>query len=459
MRTSIVITCAFLALSLLQTETHANDDGLIHGMSPAAKVVEPGYSPDAERVDVTVYRRRPPEARATNVPPDILSLRQRDPEVFARQLSAYLTDGVQDPFLRIKTLHDWITLNIEYDVDALFLDHYYPSQHFRDVLTRGTAVCSGYANLLHALVSHTDIPSYVIPGYGRGYQSSALQPVVPHEPNHEWNAVHIDGVWYLVDSTWNAGGLAGDRFEHRYSTAYLFLEPEHMIFTHFPINASHQLLANPVSAQSFAALPLYRGAFFSHGFRPFEGLTENASVDNEFTIEFPVPEDEVVLRALLIDTNGVPHEYRTIARTNDGKGRLQALFPRAGQWVVRLIALDSGAEQGEWMADLSVVSQTGTPNEFPQLYLPFYRDNIELIAPEHGPLHYGDEVTIELRMPGYHDVFVGGRNSGTWLDRVDSTDIFRATLTVSESDDVWVSGRRSPGLDFEGILGFRVVSE
>mgnify|MGYP006299736615 CR=1 len=55
------------------------------------------------------------------------------------------------------------------------------------------------------------------------------------EENHAWNAVRIEGAWYLVDVTWDSGSLSSSgNFIPEYDTSYLFISPRPLIYTHFP---------------------------------------------------------------------------------------------------------------------------------------------------------------------------------------------------------------------------------
>lgn len=51
---------------------------------------------------------------------------------------------------------------------------------------------------------------------------------------HAWNAARIGGHWVLLDATWDAGNVKGDRFEKDYGTEYLFAPPQVQGVTHFP---------------------------------------------------------------------------------------------------------------------------------------------------------------------------------------------------------------------------------
>lgn len=66
-------------------------------------------------------------------------------------------------------------------------------------LVNGKAICSGYAIILHEALQYVGIKSKYIEGYPE-FNSQ-------EKHGHAWNQVKIDGKWYNVDSTWDAGNL------------------------------------------------------------------------------------------------------------------------------------------------------------------------------------------------------------------------------------------------------------
>ena len=79
------------------------------------------------------------------------------------------------------SVHDYLVANCVYDETHTYREFY-------DVLVRGTAVCSGYAEAYIYLLRRAGIDCR--------YVSS-------EEMNHAWNIVCLDGIWYHVDATWD----------------------------------------------------------------------------------------------------------------------------------------------------------------------------------------------------------------------------------------------------------------
>ena len=84
---------------------------------------------------------------------------------------------------------------------------------------------------------------------------------------HAWNAVVNDGYWFLIDVTWDAGHLRGDRFVKAYSTDYLLTPPKLFAVTHFPSHDKWQLLDAPMTRGEFMRAPILRQSFHAQGLR------------------------------------------------------------------------------------------------------------------------------------------------------------------------------------------------
>ena len=99
-------------------------------------------------------------------------------------------------------------------------------------------------------------------GKGIGY-SAGDQITGPSD--HAWNAVKINGAWYLLDSTWGAGYTdEQNNFVFDFDDEYFLMPPEQFIYTHFPEDAKWQLLSTPISNNEFADLPDVQRRFFSY---------------------------------------------------------------------------------------------------------------------------------------------------------------------------------------------------
>jgi transglutaminase-like putative cysteine protease len=182
--------------------------------------------------------------RVTSVP--------RSVETDLVSVARYLVDGESDPFQRIKALHDYVADRVVYDVEAYRTRTItFDSQRPEAVLQSRRAVCAGYSNLFAAMGKAVGEDVVTLSG-------DAYSPRSEKEfESHAWNAVRIEGEWYLVDVTWDAGHVKGDFFARGYKTTYLFMPPKEFLATHIPDEPAWQLLDEPL--ERGAAMRYARG--------------------------------------------------------------------------------------------------------------------------------------------------------------------------------------------------------
>ena len=95
-------------------------------------------------------------------------------------------------YQKIQAIYDYICANVKYDYENLNDTDYKLKYTAYAALLNGTAVCQGYANLLYRMALEAGIDARFISGLGNGGA-------------HGWNIVGLNGLYYDVDSTWDAG--------------------------------------------------------------------------------------------------------------------------------------------------------------------------------------------------------------------------------------------------------------
>lgn len=210
----------------------------------------------------------------------------RDAQVSIASIAHYVVAHEPEPVQRVKALHDWVADHIAYDVAMLQSGHIH-SQDAETVFQRRVAVCAGYARLLAALGDAANIPIQYIVGDAHAQEGSStgLSGGVPHA----WNVVQIAGAWYLMDATWDAGGVNGSAFNKHYSTDYLFTPGSYFNYSHFPDEEGWQLAARPVARGEFMRRPGLRPSFFRLGISLAQAERSQQTVADTARIEMRVP--------------------------------------------------------------------------------------------------------------------------------------------------------------------------
>ncbi|MBX2905630.1 MAG: hypothetical protein KF744_06295 [Taibaiella sp.] len=124
-------------------------------------------------------------------------------------LSAAISFDQHGDRAKAKSIYNWVTHNIKYDVTFLQKFPKPIEDKGMQALKTGRAVCEGYSELFVMLCRDAGLQAIAIEGYSKDFLFNNGDRF--YMPRHEWAAVKIDGKWELVDATWGAGSL----YQHR----------------------------------------------------------------------------------------------------------------------------------------------------------------------------------------------------------------------------------------------------
>ena len=146
---------------------------------------------------LTVYKSIPYSFHSPEFPP----LSVRVDEIVGQCLAA----GCTTDYEKALWLHDWITLNADYDQNYV---HYGPD----GILLCGAGVCDSYSKAFCLLAK------------AAGLEVARVTNVV-----HAWNAVKIDGQWTYLDITWDDPGQ-GREYHLYFGMPYEIMSIDHPNF-------------------------------------------------------------------------------------------------------------------------------------------------------------------------------------------------------------------------------------
>jgi transglutaminase/protease-like cytokinesis protein 3 len=175
--------------------------------------------------------------------------------VLALRLTAQLSTDAE----RFRAIYNWVTHNISGDYilttaneetrrklinnpSALLQWHSQNRKEvFKTLRQKKRTLCTGYAYLIKELANLVGLECEIIHGYG---EMNKLKFDSMDIPNHSWNAVKLDGTWYLCDATWSSGiiNMNTYRFEFSYDDSFFLMEPLDFAKTHSPIIDTWTLL-------------------------------------------------------------------------------------------------------------------------------------------------------------------------------------------------------------------------
>ncbi|MCL0076851.1 hypothetical protein M1O12_02355 [Dehalococcoidia bacterium] len=312
-------------------------------------------------------------------------------------LAAYLTEPARNDLEIARAISRWIVQNISYDMEYLLDDTFRRDQSAKATLLRGYAVCEGYARLFEALACAAGLKVEYLTGWATGFGHDISEPVGDHL-YHAWNAVRIDGGWYLLDVTWADKDYCG-----QFKEFYFLTCPTELIYSHFPRNPDWQLREIPISKQEFTELPRLEPAFFQKG---LELVTHTQSViktEQQVTINIMVPADILLLVELSQDDQNLPRRL-TFAERKGDIYQIDAVFPQPGEYTLNILA-GRKQENGyfEWGLALryKIIVSKGIPGPigFPVVAQAFFEYGLDFDSHTQGVIEVDYELTVTLQVP------------------------------------------------------------
>lgn len=101
-----------------------------------------------------------------------------------------INEGMDD-YTKTKLIYDYVCQNVAYGYSFVDGSHEISYTSY-GALILGKAVCQGYSVLLYKMLNSVGVDNRIVAGTRNG-------------GNHGWNLVNIDGQYYYVDATWDAG--------------------------------------------------------------------------------------------------------------------------------------------------------------------------------------------------------------------------------------------------------------
>lgn len=274
-------------------------------------------------------------------------------------LAYELTEKLDSEIEKFRAIYTWVSINFKNDhelyllnkrkrakfaKDSLALSEWNRSFHakvFKKLLKDKSTICTGYAYLVSELANLAEIKCKMIDGYGRTVQSNIGGEGVL---NHTWNAVKLNGKWYLCDATWSSGTVflesGKSDFVADFQDGYFLSEPELFAKNHFPLNEKWLLAENKITLNTFLNAPIVYKYAFKHQIIPVNPIKLNTKVSKgefvKFQLNAPITFD--ISQIELVYLNG--NSYSTLAKNaywnKEGFLEIKHKFDRTGTFDVHI---------------------------------------------------------------------------------------------------------------------------
>lgn len=174
-------------------------------------------------------------------------------------LAQKLTTGLTTDVERFRAIFKWVCSNVSNDYklysknkrkrkrfqnDSLQLKEWntkFTKIVFKKLRKQRKTLCTGYAYIIKELAKYANIRCKMIHGFAR---TSTIDVEELNTSNHSWNAVQLNGKWYLCDPTWASGipDAASNVFQFDFNSGLFLTNPSIFAINHFPADPKWLLL-------------------------------------------------------------------------------------------------------------------------------------------------------------------------------------------------------------------------
>jgi transglutaminase/protease-like cytokinesis protein 3 len=290
-------------------------------------------------------------------------------------------------------------------------------------------------------------------GYSKGYDYK-IGDSFNEVPNHAWNAVKINGRWFLLDVTWGAGYIdENNRFVRRFQDHYFLTPPESFILDHLPEDERWQLTDQPISLREFENGLFLRPAFFQYGLSVKSHYKNTLDVYDEAKVEFYTPDDVSLIAQLFQDENPLP-DYLAFSQRKSGVMKIDVHIPQSGEYTLRIYAKkQDNLLKFEWVSDYRIEASGGKGKSagFPFTYATFVNHNAYLYEPLYRYLPNGQDQKFKIFIPGAKGAAV--KINDEWLFLEGQGNMFEGYIPIKKGN-IQVLARFNDDSKFGALLDY-----
>ncbi|KAK3095037.1 hypothetical protein FSP39_009493 [Pinctada imbricata] len=102
----------------------------------------------------------------------------------------------------------------------------------------------------------------IIVGHAKGKDYRPGEPCSQERFRHCWNAVLLNGNWFLIDCKW---GTRSSKTDEQTSEYYFLSDPDQLLLSHLSEDTTWQLVDRPITMNEFENLPFVKPHFYACG--------------------------------------------------------------------------------------------------------------------------------------------------------------------------------------------------
>ena len=270
-------------------------------------------------------------------------------------LSDKLTKPLSTDVEKLRSIFKWVCTNIESDYE-LFVENKnmrrklsgeklrrwekkFSERVFNIMTAQHRTICTGYAYLVKELAFHAGLNCIIVDGYSRHALSNIGGSGVV---NHSWNAVELDGEWYLCDPTWSSGVIDSRQrtFVKRFDDAYFLPEPIMFGRSHYPLDTKWMLQEKKPGLQTFLNAPLIYIGSFRYGIAPLTPASFEIQVPRGSIVPFQFTTaggKEISKMALYVENVRTNEPFAKELNGSVATCSTNHKFPHKGKYAVHIV--------------------------------------------------------------------------------------------------------------------------
>jgi transglutaminase-like putative cysteine protease len=367
----------------------------------------------------------------------------KDAERSLKELAAYLGKGAKNDREKARAVARWIVENVAYDYDGVVSGKW--EREPAAVLKVRATDCGGQTALFETLAKACGLEVQTIPGKIRDAdvnpafrKYTTVSPLGFGYVAHAWNAVKLDGHWYMVDVTHiNARAKRDGKVTAVAEPNWtFFLTPPHQfVYSRLPDDEKSQLLKTPIKKEEYEWLPMSRPALFRYKIETVSHPGPLVLSGDELVMTFKAPKD--VLLTARLEQGGKELDARLCMLEREGTDvLLRVALPRAGGYTLGLYARALTAKADAWedaiQYRVEAISGQAKPSRYPEMSPIAQEKGARLYLPFAGGIKAGDPVGFVLSLPGATAAVVKAGNQSVTLSGKDG--IFLGGLKPGAGD-------------------------
>jgi hypothetical protein len=375
----------------------------------------------------------------------------RDAEASIATLAAYLSKAGASEREKARAIFTWVAEKLAYDTDAVSAG--FADQRFELVLNTRKTHCGGYSWLFEQLGRAAGLTVNSVVGEVRTLDHAAAitDPWTHFGPNgsfygsHCWDAIKLDGSWYLVDCTAASPNELKGGQVHQYrpfDPYYFLLPPKTCLCSYLPQEPDWQLVDTPLSRENQSRLPLKTTGFYRWGMT-MKGIADAPinGGDQLCRVEYDVDPAASPFAELRRNGEVVPGGAFTFTNRNGSHYETFVSAPEKGAYTFRILTKTPKSEH-HWdiAVDYRLNASQGMvrPKGFPTQTNEYRDSGARLVSPDSGELTAGTSYTFEISIDGV--LGVGVLTGGQIVPLENRGNTWVGTATAG-SGDLWITAQ------------------